>query len=191
MAPFRGDLKQNGAYEMLVNGIKMTKAQVRVEVAKDVIRSLRLLTVRNGVYFKPAGSLELVNSIVSSSTDSKRVAQKLKNGCEVCALGACFLSSVRLTNKWEFEGFEEHWTGPEQVRAVEREVLEEKLHKIFTPFQIDLIETAFEEYNCTNLASDRNVIGRAISFGSKHYDSTSRLRAIMKNIIKNNGTFKP
>jgi len=176
---------------MLINGIGMTKAQVRVEVAKDVIRSLRLLTVRNGVYFKPAGSVKLVNSIVSSSTDSKRVAQKLKKGCEVCALGACFLSSVRLTNRWEFGGFEEHWTGPAQVRAVEREVLEEKLHKIFTPFQIDLIETAFEEYNCTNLANDRYVIGRAISFGSKHYDSTSRLRAIMKNIIKNNGTFKP
>ncbi len=176
---------------MIVNGIEMTKAQVRVEVAKDVIRSLRLLTVRSGIYFKPAGSVKLVNSIVSSSTDSKRVAQKLKKGCEVCALGACFLSSVRLTNKWEFGGFEEHWTEPEQVRAVEREVLEEKLHKIFTPFQIDLIETAFEGYYCTNLANDRSVIGRAISFGSKHYSSTNRLRAIMKNIIRNNGMFKP
>jgi len=176
---------------MIVNGVELTKAQIRVEVAKDVIRSLKLLDVMTGVYFKPKGTLELVNSIVSSSPDSKVAAQKLKKDCKVCALGACFLSSIRLTNKWEFGKFEEHWTGPAQVRAVEREVLEEKLHKIFTPFQIDLIETAFEEYNCTNRANDRSVIGRAMSFGSKHYDSSSRLRAIMKNIIKNNGTFKP
>jgi len=176
---------------MLINGIEMTKAQVRVEVAKDVIRSLKLLNPKSGVYLRPFGTATLANKIVESSKDSRKVAQKLKKGCEVCALGACFLSTVKLTNKYTFNPIRPSEYMPYKSDSWDREDLLGKLHKVFTPFQIDLIETAFEGYNCGVIRMGSAIDQRATSFYHDYEDETSRLRAIMKNIIRNNGTFKP
>lgn len=169
---------------------KPTKAELRVEVAKDVLKHLKTLRVLAGNTYVWSR-----NSYVDFDKPSQAIARDLqKNGCEVCALGACFLSLVALKNEFDFDG----------KTIFTRHEITNRLRSVFSDAQMDLIEEAFEwDVEATTCGAKEK---RLNAFACKYRNNNTysdtlrsrdvvcsdrRLRAIMKNIIKNKGTFKP
>lgn len=164
-----------------------------VAVAEDVLASLGKLVPSAGSFVK---NYELPPNFNKLATANEQ-AQALKPACRVCALGACFLSTVTLYNAFEFKF--NRW--PDRV-IVGDENMFNRLRAIFTPVQLYLIENAFENGNGyfrdnINLgeiglkfstAPDRTA---AVKFGRRFKTATTRLRAIMKNIVANEGVFIP
>lgn len=172
---------------------KPTKAERRVAIAKDVLAQLRLerYVATEGVYVDYK-----VAELASTAPDKplEKLLPQVKS-CEVCALGACFLSAVRKYNDVKAGDIDvpETWrshTGEEYTdHNFDDGVMRDKLARHFTKTQTNLIESAFE---CMPMGSlTRESAQSAISFGYLYEDSHSRLVAIMKNIVKNGGTFKP
>jgi hypothetical protein len=162
-------------------------AKQRVAIAKDVIKQIKLgKIVLGGGYW--------------SSWEPKKVADTLplkKTTCRVCAMGAVFAAKV-LRN------------GSDLVNAsVNDQAIIEDLKGVFTAKQLRLIETAYEGGFCGDGDSDRpseKQEKRARGFYTAHspvynenFDTEddaeameqSRMVAIMKNVIRNEGTFKP
>ena len=61
------------------------------------------------------------------------------------------------------------------------------LKKYFTVPQLNLIEIAFEQTEIFK----HPLKSKAIKFGEQYKHPKSRLRAILNNILENNGVFKP
>lgn len=163
----------------------MTKTELRIAIAKDVIKSLRRITPTTGVYVGTKNDAKVQKIVELNKGDSKKIAEKVKSYCEVCALGACFISAVAVDNKWDFE--EEDITD-----SYTDTQLSMRLSKIFTPSQMGLIEAAFE---CCNRGVFSNILDKrydaAVAFGEQYKTPRSRLKAIMENIIENDGIFNP
>ncbi len=172
-----------------------------VAVAKDVLSRLkkfRLYVVSN--YY--------LNGVREFSFHDDDGAQEnlctLEGNCGVCALGAMFLSHIRLNNqvkmidvkeKMLYNNGEEGDDSPNgrQRHLAARTFLEKCLKKITTKEQLALIEIAFE--------LNDNILGigkiskakrqAAYNFGNRYYGDAERLKAIMENVVKNKGMFKP
>ncbi len=160
----------------------MTKKRkaLAVRVAADVLESLKVLTVVHGKYvYSEKISFEGLKG-------SKEQAQYLKKECDVCALGACLLSLVTLKNKFEFSA-QANYDGEKYICMGWQEVAD-RLSEAFTQEQIQLIEDAFE---CAQLGTSYPSTEHAIRFGKRYTDNKQRVRAIMKNIIRNGGEFIP
>lgn len=190
----------------------MTKVEMRIAIAKDVISSLKILNVVEGSFIEEHNSwgdisyddrvLKLKG--ISKLKDSRIQAQQLKESCEVCALGACFLSSVKLNNKFKFK-FSRQDPGSFSIQI---KPLFEKLKQYFTVEQIFMIENSFEMgagflSDWDNVKKLKTFLKKAsfdrlykkyywdaVHFGNKYYtEPDKRLEAIMKNIVKNKGLF--
>ncbi len=183
---------------------KQEKADLRVKVAKDVLESLSTLRVGTGE-FAVLHSAELTSTILKKK-DSKKIAKELKKHCDVCALGACLLSTVALTNDFNFS--KSIIDSDEEYMAVGGPELVKRLLKVFSKEQILLIENAFETGDgwLSNGWGNESFIGyktsdevdkikdkvdSAIDFGNMYVNPKGRLEAIMQNIVKNKGTFIP
>ena len=164
----------------------MTKTQRKkaVQIAEDVLAQLksRKYVAETGVYAAINGAVEEVPSDNWSGYETVPVVKSLrtflkkhakKQSCHVCALGACFLANVERRNKVE--------TSDEYVRYE----IAENLSSIFSPDQMDEIESAFE------VSAHHGGSLAAVVFGRRYDTDDKRLRAIMRNIIKNNGEFIP
>lgn len=161
---------------------KKTKAEIRVAIAKDVIASLNKIIPTNGIYF--GIDYRFDRTQLTKKKNSKVLAEKLKKNCEVCALGACFISAVKLTNEWDFSGLRFSGGYPKLT-------LEAKLLDYFTQEQLELIECAFERCSSFGHNLEYEKAANAASFKENIEDPTERLEAIMKNIISNKGSFRP
>jgi hypothetical protein len=167
-------------------------------VAQDVLDHMRYVKVTEGTYCEG----ELPKGVKSSDESAKKHIDGISKGCRVCALGACFLSYIRLYNNVTLSEL----VGTFSNTVTEGEVFESDYHEIsneldhiFSQAQLCLIETAFElhcindDYDCDD-ADGYTVEAEAdaaVAFGRKYDDPKVRLKAIMKNIIKNNGEFIP
>lgn len=161
---------------------KMTKAEVRVCIAKDVLAQVKAkrFTARPGLYVSGLGLYsDLPRDEDGYLTQSPiNVQAVLKDrDCHVCALGALFVSSVDRFNACELPASD--------MTTMHRETLEKYLGNVFSRKQMNAIEAAFE--GSSN--SYPKVYNSA--FYQAYPDSTARLVAIMKNIVRNGGTFKP
>jgi len=156
----------------------MTRAQRRVAVAKDVIKWLDQdkLVASSGTYlFAGYGNDDLSNlSSVRLNNPDGSFQDTLKTlpACEVCAKGAIFVCAVNRQNKvTNAETGNWGWTGEE---------MRDKLRGLFSARQLDLIEAEFEgSYGYYSRIMEKTM----------DCDDESRMRAIMRNIIKNKGTF--
>ena len=170
---------------------RLTNAEKRVAIAEDVLENLDRLIVRTGNYI--CGTLP---EEVNPKDNAQEKVKAIQAYCTVCALGACLLSHVRLWDRvmmGEIVG-----TYPTQYLNVRYADTTAPLKRYFTQRQLNLIESAFEvrPLNKEYAASDEE-IAQAMFFGrgytGKSYDiiSKNRLKAIMKNIVKNEGAFVP
>lgn len=116
--------------------------------------------------------------------------------CQCCALGSLAVSCVLFNNNVTIENAQD------QLCNLGDGIFEERkfthgLTKYFSRKQLELIENAFEQgegyFNeCDiELVNSSENIEKAIKFGENYENVNNRLKAIMKNIIENKGTFIP
>ncbi len=176
-----------------------TKAEARVAIAKDVIKWVKTgrLYANKGSYVEYDDEEWLItDQQVKDSADLKTVLSDKK--CSVCALGACFVATVDRFNKIGCDdlGIHVHSEnldyGPSGVAGLGDSHLRKYLHKYFSESQLSLIECAFECSPSFSGASASNRLKASdYSESGNKYDEDELLIAIMRNIIKNKGTFKP
>ncbi len=146
---------------------KKSKAQLRVEIAKDVLKHIKAekIVTEKLVYFE-------------ASSDSSHCGEQLKdvlpklNDCRVCALGGMFYAHVNRNNKYQINTDYRN-----DIVKVHSDDMRNEL-SMFSNTQLWKIEISFE---CDD------------SYRREHdlIEDEDALIHIMKNIIKNKGTFKP
>lgn len=187
--------------------MRMTKAEKRVEIAKDVLKQIKANKYRptQGVWVMDVNGNE-VSDLIYRARDKdcdavvdlkKDVVCKLNGKCYVCALGSLFVSAIDKFNHTKLNaGYYVEFTEHEDSK-------ENPLLKWFSAKQLLLIESTFEgrhgggwAENTRYVLSNKKVIywGDVVipaihAYCNKYPDATSRLKAIMNNIIRNKGTF--
>lgn len=158
------------------------KKELRIAIAKDVLKRLRgkKLIPLQGTYVRPANRVfDLFDDEDSQQSQAQKHLDKLTDGCRVCALGAMFCSYVALKNKakvFEFLNSDSFYD------------VEYRLKQAFSYSQLELIEGAFEGTWIQRESQLENA-DEIMAFVDKYACPRERMRAIMKNIIKNDGTF--
>lgn len=171
----------------------------RVAIAKDA-----LLQLKAGIYHPKAGNgyvpalddvdfesiangCEILTGESAEKVELKSYLDKLVNNkkpCEVCAKGALFLSSIRKFNNFSIQDAADN-NGDISYKA--SEIAED----IFGVNNAKLIEAYFEsDSGYLPVWSEQEVV-KINQFEVKYPNSVERLEVILKNIIKNKGTFKP
>lgn len=165
---------------------KLTAAQKRVAIAKDVLKqiAMRKYRVRLGRYISwlEPKSLPVCELIFKQST----LCDPNRQACRVCAIGGAIASGIRL--------FDKKITGPLMGQGMQAGGI---VSEWFTPAQALLIEAAFES-TCSQTMQgfDGNFTtiedhARCIAFRARHRSPVSRAKAIFRNIIANKGEFVP
>jgi len=161
-----------------------TKPQLRVEIAKDVIDHInaKRITCNIGGYFNPSTKGKWKNKSLQD------VLPKLKY-CNVCAIGVMFYSYVMRHNNFTIG-----WVG---INGINDNSMREAM-SMFSKPQMELIESAFEISDYSSSLKVLPYFKKAVYFREKRgltkRDGKTNARAlelIMKNIIRNKGTFKP
>lgn len=160
----------------------MTKKQKAnaVLVAQDVLKQLRRksvpLNVAKGYYMSfPNGD----GPSDQDDGDLQACVDDIQKRCGVCARGALVLSKARLFDEVPLY----------YLNNLQQWDTSQLLEDVWDEKQLCLIESAFElgKFECYGL-SEKLVYG-AIVFGAQFPDSKKRLKAIMENVIENDGVF--
>jgi hypothetical protein len=166
--------KRNAAFKAA------TKQERAVMVAKDALKMLNAgktkATTGNWVTLEDKFDSEIVQD-----TQICDLSDKFK-GCKVCVLGSLMLSEIRHTNKLKFG---------DVMGTFDYEYEGKRLNKIFSKPQQKLMELAFEGggglFGYYDVDDDKII--KIENFYSEYPDEEERLRAILKNVIKNGGKF--
>lgn len=164
---------------------KLASAKKRIAIAEDVILSLK-----SGLFSARAGSYFVLNTDNPSTTTELQdlLCDKANiDSCTVCGMAGIFASKVRLSNNFKIT------KGDNYVSVGDKEIID-NLQGIFEEGQLRLIECAFEgefiktpaNMDCT---TEERLEELGVEFYVKYPDEDKRMVAIMKNIIKNKGTF--
>jgi hypothetical protein len=141
----------------------------RVAIAQEVVRQLDrgLVDASTGVYLEFPGDRQTYVNL-SSLLRTRRV--------QACAWGAIFVAAFTLARGHLAERFGIVTYGDALYN------FEDVTQGFFPAAELEKIERAFEGYN------DRGPESRARRFFRRYPDARDRLRAIMLNIIANEGT---
>jgi hypothetical protein len=178
------------------------KAKARVAIAFDVLQSVDSLKVDNhGYYLSDLDGTVTIDKYGDDVDVRRQFKGDIKEDatkhlprlqkCHVCALGACLISQVKLFNKMSISKLvvEDRSNPKHQAIDPNRQIISKLLSKFFCQSQLDLIESAFEiggdYYSQAPYSVD------AEDFGRNYDDPKKRLKAIMANIIVNDGEFCP
>jgi hypothetical protein len=192
---------------------RMTPAQKRVTIAKDVLKLLRQkrVKVRQGNWVRSPELEGLMKDKPYAQLDS---ILPVVRECEACAVGAMFLATVSRCNDFSVGDYYKAHIGTIGLNASPRfEQLANYLGQFFSLRQLGSIEAVFEGHiDSTQFRAFpsgipqavRRAVERVAKENAKDRDPSwetnadarreragARLVRIMKNIIKNNGTFKP
>lgn len=174
--------------------IEDCKRRLRLEIAQDVIDQLPNTHVQRG-RFCISRTTDDLESILGDAADTQTQARALRGNCNVCALGAVFISLLgkRGNFDWRLSHKNRHGVLPSK--------LAERLKSTFSTEQLLLIENAFECGRGSAAWDEgrREVFGCeedfdptvSTRFGNQFPGDNDRLKAIMKNIISNGGQFIP
>lgn len=163
-----------------------TNQEKAVMIAADVIKRLdsRKLEAETGDYI----SLYIFEA--AKDEPLNKVLDSLEDACQVCALGGLFYCSIMLGDQIDTIDLLGEYNNYILASA-----LKEDLLPIFGADQLSLIESAFEVYHIVTVDSIYKryspEISRALAFGRRYNSADERMRAIMSNIIRNKGIFKP
>lgn len=161
--------------------------QKMVMIAKDVLKQIKAGKLRplRGIYLPSDIGAEGRRKPLDTAL------QSLARPCPCCGLGACFYSMVMLGD---------HITvGDIMIRdkdessfSLDYNKFKQQLVAIMGADQFALIESAFEQTNmAASIAEGISTLAHAVKFGRVYHRHDDRLVAIMENIIRNKGTFKP
>jgi hypothetical protein len=198
---------------------KASLAEKRVLIAKDVLEQLRKGKFKPERSVFVDSYLFDEDNLDKNKDKSLQHALLEKNAnCECCAQGALFLSCTLYNNKVQLSDFSYDDDGKYISSNIGRAIyhnfkITNGLNRIFTRRQLVLIEIAFERgagfFNwdkSSQLKIPVTLVEKAIEFCNKYYirenhrvsdgfqadkNQKDAMVAIMKNIIKNNGTFIP
>ena len=153
---------------------KMTKAERKAAVAKDVIALIDsgFFKVKTDMYLEAPtvfkGDYSSSTSDMLSDKDLSDVLTEKakKNACRVCAVGATFVATVMKRDQLNYN-----------ANGYSDDNMLEYLEDIFSGQELRMMERAFE------------AIEDGQAFGESFNSDELRLRAIMNIIIKNNGKF--
>lgn len=159
----------------------MASPKKAVAVAEDVLVQLRkrknTIIPHQGTYLET--DAEFTDEQLDGHDLQEYVDKVQKADCKVCAVGAAVMSKARL-----FDNV------PADVVVVADDI-HGHLFDVFDENTVALMECAFEQSDSFSTGQSEKHLEAAIEFGERYEDDKERLRAIMKNIIENNGKFKP
>jgi hypothetical protein len=162
---------------------KMTKKEkLLVACCKDALKQIKAKRyhVGTGAYcVLPEMTYDVAGSFIGKQL--QKVLPKM-NPCTVCAKGALFLSLVRKKNSFKLS--------EDTINSGEVDVFP-KLKKHFNQTTIALMECAFEGPHNVYTALNADEEKATDAFSERYDDDVKRLKAILKNVIKNRGQFKP
>lgn len=156
---------------------RLSQAGKRIAIAKDVIAQIKskLFNIETGKWAR-VDIIDDNDMVDKQSLLAGGLPRKFQ--CNCCAVGAAFLSSIRLFNVASFDADSE----VQQFDAFNQ------LATYFDRDQLKMIEEAFE---LGGGACSTNSRDETVKFGDRYDDETKRALAIFTNIVKNRGTFKP
>lgn len=187
----------------------LTQAQQAVLLAKDVIEQVKAnkYKAKQNYYIKlPKSFLTKYSGEEHEDKELQAVLPEIKT-CEVCARGALFLSHVKIMDNFSLGELNPSYKNGDT--DVDADLTAERV-TAFSPFQQSLIELAFEGNEVYNefvrafdIDADSDMQYEAIEYAKKsledaclrfykkYRNSNNRLIAIMENVVKNKGVFKP
>lgn len=177
----------------------MTKAETRVQIAKDVLKQIKLGTLKpkNGTFIERLRPFRRKSAFGGTYNEycfydedkphPEQLCEVLeKLPCKVCALGGIFAATVKRFNKFE------------SVPNLNMDEGYDYLNSYFSKQQLDMIECSFElgqgrvaHWSFDPDSFPYSLENTCIEFGEQYKAGEERMVAIMKNIIKNKGTFVP
>lgn len=182
---------------------QLSKAEQRVAIAKDVLAALKAqrLYACTGTWAKIGGESPVDLEKLQVGTELQGVFNQANVSCDACALGACFVSAVKLGNDCKLtedakDNGEFHFYLPSDGGG-DRTGMSTTLSRYFDEKQLALIECAFESGTGAlglpylMFPDDNDIVDRAMEFGYSFDNDRERMEAIMQNIVSNNGEFKP
>jgi hypothetical protein len=169
--------------------IKEFRAMAPAEQRRAIVRDA-LAQLERGNYLSCSGVyLSHPNIVPNLNLRDLFVDSEPQVPCAVCALGACFVSAVRLDD--------DYVTAGEAEISLRFGDLYDKLVQFFTPYQIEMIEAAFEipstfdDFHVANDLYASSLFGRMVN-GNRWTGSEDRLIAILQNIAADpEGMFRP
>lgn len=165
---------------------KLTKPQQRVAIARDVIAALnaKKIIAKNRVYIQNA----ILDNLIHKNPD-EQVCNLMEQvpSCNVCVKGALFVAAVKRKDKLQAKDMlfdDEPWI----TRLEDEESISKYLgtDNLFSKAQLTMIEDQFEKDTIVDWENENFRIWRG-----DIQTADGRMRAIMQNIIKNKGTFRP
>jgi len=164
---------------------KLTDAEKRVTIAKDVLKQLRAkrLIATHMVYFNSEKVEEFYSQTIFNRDTELELSEVIKDEkCNVCALGSLFVCAVDRLDKLKLINF---------GRCQMQDYL-----MFFSKKQLDLIECVFEkdmgfmsEYMSKYKSKYKLDLKIAINYTKGIRSPAKQMEKIMKNIIRNKGTF--
>ena len=182
-----------------------TPAGKRVMIAKDVLEQLdtRWLKARRNSWLISESNLLTDHYITehTKNTDLQEEILKLPS-CTACAVGAMFACAVRRADDLTLEDMRYKSPDGSYVSPYADfgwDGLVRYLSRWFSYGQLKMIEHAFERGSGGSGLSDEEFSdpdfminhNASVVFGSKFVNDTERMVAIMQNIIKHKGEFRP
>lgn len=169
------------------------KSTARILICYDALLQLRQKKIkpRKNVYLDLAESKKVGKR--QSNLQLDQVIEK-QSYCEACALGTLLVSRARIFNSLKISNFMTEW-GLDFCNSGDSSGyhLMNSLLPYFEKEQLSLIEACFEGYGQGMAGRDCKVDSEKIirPFAKKYKTAESRLIAILKNIISNDGLFIP
>lgn len=181
--PSAAFLKRNAAFKAA------SKAEKRVLIAKDVLAQLKA-----GKYAADPGNWATVkapSSDIEKSTEVCTIIDDPRSECSCCALGALMLSEIRLNDNLKVGKVDEDAIYNGEVQ-IDHNGAGDRLNRYFSDKQLRLMEIAFEQGGGSCQARTEEEFRAEKKYDDdRHEDADARLVKIMKNVVKNGGTFKP
>lgn len=179
---------------------KLTKKEEkRIVILKDALKHIKA----NRIIPEKGQVITYEDNVITSECDLEdkniqkflKTMNRKKKPCKVCARGSILFSSIWKNNKFYKDLKKGNEANSHKVIigkgvASQKTKENEYLEKFFDKKQLALMESAFENnYNRSILTAEE--LQDCSNFYEEYNNSHDRLEAIIKNAIKNNGTFIP
>jgi len=173
-----------------------TAAEKRVLIAQDVITQIKLKRyvpmegtwVDPDIGFPSDPDMPEAHPFADDTASIRELflTEKIQS-CDCCALGAMFMSCTLYNNQTTVKDFDrETWNFEKHLKDRN---FANGLARFFSLDQLKLIEAAFED-NCGAFpVKGAEQAIKASKWSDKYPNDDDRLIAIMRNIVKNDGTF--